>query len=103
MSGEMIRPQVRVDPRDNSDIRVPHQLPNALDVYIRLDQPAPERAQQLVPMHVFKGCCCPGLPIEQRLEALRQALIGGEQSGTDSPLDTDEIRREARQEAGLNA
>ncbi len=40
---------------------------------------------------------------EQQLEALRQALIAGEQSGPDSPLDMDEIRREARQESGLNA
>jgi len=40
---------------------------------------------------------------EQQLETLRQALIAGEQSGTDSPLDMDEIRREARQESGLNA
>jgi len=40
---------------------------------------------------------------EQQLETLRQALIAGEESGTDSPLDMDEIRREARQEAGLNA
>ncbi len=40
---------------------------------------------------------------EQKLEALRQALIEGEESGEDSPLDMDEIRREARKEAGLNA
>ena len=40
---------------------------------------------------------------EQRLEALRQALIEGEESGEDSPLDMDEIRREARKEAGLDA
>ena len=40
---------------------------------------------------------------EQKLEALRQALIEGEESGEDSPLDMDEIRREAREEAGLNA
>jgi antitoxin ParD1/3/4 len=40
---------------------------------------------------------------EQQLDALRQALIAGEKSGTDSPLDMDEIRREARQDAGLNA
>ena len=40
---------------------------------------------------------------EQKLEALRQALIEGEESGGDSPLDMDEIRREVREEAGLNA
>ncbi len=40
---------------------------------------------------------------EQKLEALRQALIEGEESGVDSPLDMDEIRREAREEAGQNA
>jgi antitoxin ParD1/3/4 len=40
---------------------------------------------------------------EQNLEALRQALIEGEESGEDSPLDMDEIRREARKEAGLDA
>ena len=40
---------------------------------------------------------------EQKLEALRQALIEGEESGGDSPLDMDEIRREARKEAGLDA
>ena len=39
---------------------------------------------------------------EQKLAALRQALIEGEESGTDSPLDMDEIKREARQEAGLH-
>jgi antitoxin ParD1/3/4 len=40
---------------------------------------------------------------EQRLEALRRALIEGEESGGDSPLDMDESRREARKEAGLDA
>ncbi|MGB5830558.1 MAG: type II toxin-antitoxin system ParD family antitoxin [Thiohalocapsa sp.] len=34
-------------------------------------------------------------------EALRQALIEGEQSGEDLPLDMEEIRHEAREEAGL--
>ena len=34
------------------------------------------------------------------LEVLRQALIKGEQSGEDAPLDAEEIRREARKEAG---
>jgi antitoxin ParD1/3/4 len=38
---------------------------------------------------------------EQKLEALRQALIEGEASGEDSPLDMVEICREARREAGL--
>jgi len=33
---------------------------------------------------------------EQKLEALRLALIEGEESGADSPLDMDEIRRAAR-------
>ncbi|MEW6168607.1 MAG: type II toxin-antitoxin system ParD family antitoxin [Pseudomonadota bacterium] len=40
---------------------------------------------------------------EQRVEALRHALIEGEQSGEDSALDMQEIIREARLEAGLNA
>lgn len=40
---------------------------------------------------------------EQKLEVLRQALIEGEESGEDSTLDMDEIRREARKEAGLDA
>lgn len=40
---------------------------------------------------------------EQKLEALRQALIEGEESGEDSPLDMQEIIREAKQEAGLDA
>jgi antitoxin ParD1/3/4 len=40
---------------------------------------------------------------EQKLEALRQALIEGERSGEDSPLDMEEIRREARMDAGLDA
>jgi len=39
--------------------------------------------------------------IEARTEALRQALIEGEESGPDSPLDLEEIRHEAREEAGL--
>ena len=37
--------------------------------------------------------------IEARTEALRQALIEGEESGEDSPLDMEGIRREARKEA----
>jgi antitoxin ParD1/3/4 len=40
---------------------------------------------------------------EQQLEALRQALIEGEASGEDSPLDMVEICRAARREAGLDA
>ena len=40
---------------------------------------------------------------EQKLEALRQALIDGEKSGDAGPLDMEEIIREARQEAGLDA
>jgi Arc/MetJ-type ribon-helix-helix transcriptional regulator len=39
--------------------------------------------------------------IEARTEALRQALIEGEESGEDSPLDMKEIRHEAQEEAGL--
>jgi len=39
---------------------------------------------------------------EQQLQALRQALIEGEASGDDSPLDMVEICREARREAGLD-
>ncbi len=38
---------------------------------------------------------------EQKVEALRQALIEGEASGDAGPLDFDEIRREARKRAGL--
>lgn len=38
---------------------------------------------------------------EQKLEALRQALIEGEESGPAVPLDMEAIRREAKQEAGL--
>jgi len=37
-----------------------------------------------------------------RLEALRQALIKGEESGDAGVLDMDAIRQEARQEAGLS-
>jgi antitoxin ParD1/3/4 len=40
---------------------------------------------------------------EQKLEALRRALIEGEESGEDSLLDMEEIKREARKDAGLNA
>ena len=38
---------------------------------------------------------------EQKIEALRQALIEGEASGDAGALDFDEIRREARKRAGL--
>ena len=40
---------------------------------------------------------------EQKLEALRRALIEGEESGADSPLDMDEIRRAAREAVGSDA
>ncbi|MCG6862071.1 MAG: type II toxin-antitoxin system ParD family antitoxin [Chromatiaceae bacterium] len=40
---------------------------------------------------------------EQKLEALRLALIEGEESGEESPLDMDEIRRAAREVAGSDA
>lgn len=39
---------------------------------------------------------------EQKLEALRQALIDGENSGKSTPLDMLEIIREAKQEAGID-
>lgn len=38
---------------------------------------------------------------EQKLEALRQALIAGEESGPSTPLDMEEIRRNAKKKAGL--
>lgn len=38
---------------------------------------------------------------EQKLEALRQALIEGEESGQSTPLDMEEIRRNAKKKAGL--
>lgn len=38
---------------------------------------------------------------EQKLEALRQALIEGENSGDAGPLDMEEIKRKARQKARL--
>lgn len=40
---------------------------------------------------------------QRTVEALRQALIDGEQSGPHSPLDMEEIIREARHEAGPDA
>ena len=39
---------------------------------------------------------------EQKLEALRQALIDGENSGKSTPLDVKKIIRKAKQEAGIN-
>lgn len=38
---------------------------------------------------------------EQKVEALRQALIEGKASGYAGPLDFEEIKREARRRAGL--
>ncbi len=38
---------------------------------------------------------------ETRLQALRHALIEGEQSGVAGPLDMEKIKRQARKEAGL--
>ena len=40
---------------------------------------------------------------EQKVEALRQALIDGEASGDAGTLDFNQIRREARTQAGLTA
>lgn len=40
---------------------------------------------------------------EQRVEALRKALIDGEASGDAGELDFDKIRREARKRAGLSS
>ena len=39
---------------------------------------------------------------EQKVEALRRALIEGEESGSDSSLDIEDVIREAKQEAGLD-
>jgi len=39
---------------------------------------------------------------EQKLEALRQALIDGENSGKSTPLDMQKIISKARQKAGLD-
>ena len=39
---------------------------------------------------------------EQKLEALRQALIDGENSGESTSLDMQEIIKEAKREAGLD-
>ena len=40
---------------------------------------------------------------QHKIEALRQALIAGENSGEDSPLDMEEIIASARKKAGLGA
>lgn len=39
---------------------------------------------------------------EQKLEALRRALIEGEESGDAGPLDMEEIRRNAMKKVGLS-
>ena len=39
---------------------------------------------------------------EHRVQALRQALVDGENSGHSTPLDMKESRRKARLEAGLD-
>ena len=39
---------------------------------------------------------------EQKLAALRQALIDGENSGDAGPMDLEAIRHEAKRDAGLN-
>ena len=39
---------------------------------------------------------------EQKIEALRQALIDGENSGDAGTLDMEEIRRNAKKKASLN-
>jgi len=38
---------------------------------------------------------------EQKVEALRKALIDGEESGIAGPLDMSKIKQQAREEAGL--
>ena len=40
---------------------------------------------------------------ETRLEALRRALVEGEASGVAGPLDLDEIKKRAREDAGLSS
>lgn len=40
---------------------------------------------------------------QHKIEALRQALIEGENSGEDSPLDMEKIIASARKKAGLGA
>jgi len=39
---------------------------------------------------------------EQKLAALRQALVDGENSGDAGPMDLEAIRREAKRDAGPN-
>ena len=39
---------------------------------------------------------------EQKIKVLRQALIDGENSGASSPLDMQQIIKEAKREAGLD-
>ena len=39
---------------------------------------------------------------EQKVEALRRALIGGEESGPELPLDVQAIVREGKREAGFD-
>ncbi|MEE9394639.1 MAG: type II toxin-antitoxin system ParD family antitoxin [Planctomycetota bacterium] len=38
---------------------------------------------------------------EQKVEALRNALIAGEESGVAGPLDMNKIKKQAREKAGL--
>ncbi|MBL8722929.1 MAG: type II toxin-antitoxin system ParD family antitoxin [Planctomycetes bacterium] len=38
---------------------------------------------------------------ETRLQALRRALVEGEQSGVAGPLDLEKIKKQARESAGL--
>lgn len=40
---------------------------------------------------------------EQKMEALRRALVDGEESGEDSLLDMQDIKRAARRQASLDA
>lgn len=40
---------------------------------------------------------------EQKVQALRQALIDGENSGESTPLDMEKIRRNAKKRAGLKS
>ena len=40
---------------------------------------------------------------EAKVEALRRALIEGEESGEDTPLDMHEVIRQAHREVGLDA
>jgi len=40
---------------------------------------------------------------EHKLQALRQALIDGENSGPSTPLDMEEIRQNAKKKAGLKS